>query len=109
MSKETNSGIQIFSKVANVSDFYDLVKMCLPSQGAIEIQNDSPETEHSWHTHDTDETLVILEGAVRFYYEEHEEICTPGDIIKIPRGIPHGSIASDVGAKYLIAFERIDI
>ena len=34
--------------------------------------------------HETDETLVILAGSIRFYWEEGERLCQPGDLIELP-------------------------
>lgn len=82
-----------------------IISQILPHQGSIEVQNDQPGKEHAWHTHPTNETLVILEGSVRFYYEGGERICSSGDIIHLPSHVRHGSIALDDGCIYLIAME----
>ena len=41
----------------------DLIFNALPDQGCIEIQRDVPGKEHAWHTHETDETIVVLDGS----------------------------------------------
>lgn len=82
-----------------------IISRILPEQGSIEVQHDQPGKEHAWHTHPTDETLVILEGSVRFYHEAGERICMPGDVIHLPAGIRHGSVALEDGAVYLIALQ----
>lgn len=89
-----------------LNDQASLVRTLLPKQGSIEIQHDQSGKEHAWHTHPTDETLVILEGSVRFYSEQGERVCTRGDVINLPVGVRHGSVALDNGAIYLIAMER---
>lgn len=81
----------------------------LPLQGSIEVQRDQAGKEHTWHTHTTDETLVIIEGGVRFYHEGGERICKKGDVINLPCGVKHGSVALEEGAIYMIAMEYIDI
>ena len=86
-------------------DPWALARRLLPQQGAIEVQNDVPGKEHTWHSHDVDETLAIVEGGVRFYWDGGERVCRPGDVIHLPAGMRHGSVALAEGAIYLIAFE----
>lgn len=86
-----------------------LVRKLLPHQGSIEVQHDQGGKEHAWHTHPTDETLVILEGSVRFYSEQGERVCERGDVINLPVGVRHGSVALEGGAVYLIAMERKEL
>ncbi|MEM9032130.1 MAG: cupin domain-containing protein, partial [Pseudomonadota bacterium] len=69
-----------------------------------EVQRDQPGKEHAWHDHETDETLVIIDGSVRFYWEGGEKVCGKGMVISLPAGTRHGSVALDQGATYLIAF-----
>lgn len=90
---------------ASLAGSAPIISKLLPRQGSIEVQHDQPGKEHAWHTHPTDETLVILEGSVRFYHEAGERICQPGDVIHLPAGLRHGSVALDDGAVYLIALE----
>lgn len=91
----------------DVKDLPNVIAKSLPDQGAIEVQRDVPGKEHFWHRHDTDETLVILDGRLRFYWEQGEQICAPGDVISLPAGTHHGSEALDRGATYLIAFHPV--
>lgn len=95
---------RIFSARVETDDWQALIHQLLPDQGAIEVQRDVPGKEHAWHAHDTDETLVILEGGVRFYWEGGETTCGPGTVIALPAGMRHGSVALARGAVYLIAF-----
>lgn len=100
----TERDFRIFSARVDTSDLGPLIHKLLPDQGAIEVQRDVPGKEHAWHSHTTDETLVILEGSVRFYWETGETICGPGSVIALPAGMMHGSVAQEQGAVYLIAF-----
>lgn len=95
---------RIFASRVDTSDLKPLIHKLLPDQGAIEVQRDVPGKEHAWHSHPNDETLVILEGSVRFYWDKGEKICGPGSVIALPAGMMHGSVALDQGAVYLIAF-----
>jgi|GEM_PF-1577159 Uncharacterized conserved protein, contains double-stranded beta-helix domain len=96
-----------FSRIpaASLSTAVPIITRLLPHQGSIEVQHDQAGKEHAWHTHPTDETLVILEGKVRFYHEAGERICEPGDVIHLPAEVRHGSVALDGGAVYLIAMQ----
>jgi quercetin dioxygenase-like cupin family protein len=81
----------------------------LPQQGCIELQHDAPGKEHPWHTHENDETLIIIAGALHFCWEEGSRICKAGDVIELPAGMRHGSIALDEGATYVIAFRKLGL
>jgi len=64
--------------------------------------------QHSWHMHDTDETIIVIEGMLHFYWEGGEEICRAGDVIQLPKGTRHGSIAINGNTRYIIAFGPVD-
>lgn len=95
---------RIFAMQIDTTDLYSLIWQLLPDQGSIEVQRDVPGKEHAWHCHETDETLVILDGSVRFYWDQGEKVCGRGTVISLPAGTMHGSVALDCGATYLIAF-----
>lgn len=95
---------RIFATRVDTTNLRPLLEQLLPDQGAIEVQRDVAGKEHAWHRHDTDETLVILDGRVRFYWDGGEKICGPGTVISLPAGMLHGSVALDRGATYFIAF-----
>ena len=100
-----------FSKLPEEKPDYldELVANFLPQQGAIEVQKDKPTKKHKWHSHETDETLVVLRGKMQFrYYDGKKNIskmCTSGDVIHLPKGVIHCSKASAEGATYLITTE----
>jgi uncharacterized protein YjlB len=83
------------------------LRALLPRQGCIEVQRDAPGKEHRTHSHPTDETLIIVDGALTVYADGVKYVCTKGDVIDLPGGTLHGSVASSEGAVYLIAFERL--
>jgi len=101
---QIETDVRIFSMEIDTTDLSSLIGALLPDQGAIEVQRDVPGREHSWHTHDTDETLVIIDGSVRFYWDNGEKVCQKGTVISLPCGVPHGSVALEDGATYFIAF-----
>jgi quercetin dioxygenase-like cupin family protein len=90
-------------------DLKGLITQLLPDQGAIEVQRDVPGKTHAWHSHPTDETLVILDGELHFYWGGGEAICGPNTMICLPSGVPHGSTALGEGATYLIAFHQAEV
>ncbi|WP_238548013.1 cupin domain-containing protein [Meridianimarinicoccus roseus] len=100
---------RIFSTEVDTTNLRPLLMRLLPDQGAVEVQRDVAGKEHAWHRHNTDETLVILEGSVRFYWDQGEKICGPGTVISLPAGMMHGSVALDGGAVYLIAFHSVNL
>lgn len=86
-----------------------VVKLCLPTQGSIEVQHDQAHKEHHWHKHQTDETLVLISGSFEFEWCEGKVICGPGDLIELPRGVLHRSKAMKRGALYVIVPHRINL
>jgi mannose-6-phosphate isomerase-like protein (cupin superfamily) len=94
---------------ASSYDVAGLIRKALPDQGCIEVQRDVPGKEHAWHTHEVDETIIILDGGLRFYWHGGERLCRPGDVIALAAGTPHGSVALAAGATYLIAFHTVHI
>ena len=87
----------------------EILDRCLPGQGCIEIQRDAPGREHAWHQHETDETIVVLDGRLWFFCEGWEVVCKRGDVILLPKGTRHGSRARDGAVTYLIAFHLVEI
>lgn len=100
---------EVHSKRVDVSDIAGLIERLLPDQGCIEVQRDVPGREHAWHMHDVDETIVVIDGALKFYWENGEQICGPGDVVSLPAKTRHGSVAQEHGATYLIAFQPVRI
>jgi len=96
-------------EAVHLADPTALIFRMLPVQGSIEIQHDAAGKLHDWHAHDTDETLIILHGSVRFFSEVGERLCRPGDVIKLPCGVRHGSEALGEGAIYLIALRLLEM
>lgn len=90
---------------------YDTIKRALPHQGAVEVQQDQPGKVHDWHTHDTDETLLILEGSLVVQVEDGDAVVqrqyVPTERILLPKGTKHKSVASEEGAIYVIAFRLL--
>lgn len=103
------SDFRIFSTQIDTSEWKSLITRMLPDQGCVEVQRDVAGKEHAWHRHATDETLVILDGEVRFYWDQGEKICGPGTVITLPAGTLHGSVALAGGATYLIAFHQVEL
>lgn len=90
-------------------DIFSLLYKMLPQQGCIEFQRDEPLKCHKWHQHQNDETLVIIEGGLTFYYDDVTVYCNPGDVIFLPSMKRHQSIASESGCVYAIATEFVDL
>lgn len=43
-----------------------------------------------WHTHpDSDETFLVLDGAVVITFEDGEVVVGPGEMLTVPRGVRH--------------------
>jgi len=106
---QTDGARPIFSPRLETADLRPLLKQLLPDQGSIEIHRDVAGKEHAWHRHGADETLVILDGYVRFYWDQGERLCGPGTMISLPAGTMHGTVALEGGATYAIAFHQVNL
>jgi mannose-6-phosphate isomerase-like protein (cupin superfamily) len=92
-----------------VPEVPDLLLKILPDQGCIELQRDRPDKLHDWHSHHVDEILIVLKGGLDFEWDHGRELCRPGDVIELPAGCRHKSVAAETGAIYLIAFRRKNV
>lgn len=46
--------------------------------------------EFVWHAHaDTDETFLVVAGALRMQFRDREEVLQAGEMIVVPRGVEH--------------------
>lgn len=106
---DIDNDVRIFTTKVDVTDLAALLEKVLPDQGGIEIQRDVEGKEHTWHRNPSDETIVILEGALRFYWDQGEKICGRGTVISLPAGMMRGSVALKGGATYLIAVHPVDL
>ena len=61
----------------------------LPPQGCVELQHDAAGKVHHFHTHPVDEILLILKGALKFWWEGEMRVVRPGDTIILPAGTLH--------------------
>jgi len=108
MISSPKKSVVVHSAAADLLNFKDLIERCMPKQGCIEFQNDQSGKEHSWHQHDTDETIIMLRGQLLFYWDGGEVICKSGDVIELPKGVRHGSKAIFGDVQYLISFAKVD-
>ena len=109
MNNTQNSDVRIKTSLVNSKNLTGIINACLPKQGAIEVQHDQEGKEHSWHTHDTDETIIVIDGMLKFCWQGGETICHAGDVIELPKGVRHKSIAINGNAKYIITFKHVDL
>jgi uncharacterized protein len=108
-TKDGGRMIRILEKRLPVPALPALLLNALPQQGCVELQRDLPGKAHEWHSHDSDETLIVLQGTLDFEWERGRQQCRPGDVIELPAGYRHRSVATGSGALYLIAFRRLDV
>ena len=109
MKQDSNEQVKVRRRIASSIALEQLVEICHPRQGAIEIQHDKPGKQHAWHKHDSDETIIIIDGDMHFVWEAGEATCMAGDVINLPLGMLHGSTAGADGATYIISFRTVEI
>lgn len=98
----------LFSHV-DVAHLRGLLDRVLPDQGAITVQRDVEGKDHAWQRTSCEETVVILDGALRVYWDQGEKICGAGSVISVPAGAMRGSTALKGGATYLIASHTVNL
>jgi mannose-6-phosphate isomerase-like protein (cupin superfamily) len=60
--------------------------------------------EFVWHHHDTeDEMFLVVAGALRMKFRDHEELVRPGEFLIVPRGVEHLPAATE--ATQVLLFE----
>jgi len=79
----------------------------LPEQGSVELQHDGPGKVFTWHQHNLDEQLYVIEGGMTLFWVGadngyHEQRVTEGALIDLPAGTVHGSTAGASGCNYVI-------
>jgi quercetin dioxygenase-like cupin family protein len=63
---------------------------------------DGPGATYAPHTHDEDESLWVLAGAITFGADGRELRLGPGDRLMLPAGTVHTARAGAAGATYLV-------
>lgn len=46
-----------------------------------------------WHSHVNEQVTMILEGALKFIFEDGETVVRPGQVLLIPPHVPHSALA----------------
>ncbi|HEY2598022.1 MAG TPA: cupin domain-containing protein [Candidatus Dormibacteraeota bacterium] len=53
------------------------------------------------HTHPVDETLYVLDGAIRVHIDGHDHELSQGGVAMVPRGVPHAFKVMSESARLL--------
>jgi quercetin dioxygenase-like cupin family protein len=48
-----------------------------------------------WHAHDADQMIYVLQGALRALVDGHDVTVREGEVLHVPRGVPHQAEALD--------------
>lgn len=66
---------------------------------AVKVQG-----EFVWHHHEQeDEMFLVMAGALRMKFRDHEEVIRAGEFIIVPRGVEHLPVAD--GETHVLLFE----
>ncbi len=56
----------------------------------LQTQHEPPDFGPPMHIHhDAAETFYVLEGEYQMYLEDRQELCPPGTLVHVPRGVAH--------------------
>jgi len=67
---------------------------------------DAPGADYQPHSHDHDESIWLVDGAITFGVGGRDYRLGPGDRLMLPRGTVHTARAGSAGAAYLIGERR---
>ena len=97
----------IFSKAArSVPVDFPAVKADWQSEGfSFGIFRDPPGQEWNNFTHQSDEYVLVAEGRIKIDVGSETAICEPGDLVCIPREVPHSlKTLSSTGSIWLYGY-----
>ena len=92
----------------NIMKSLDEMKKELVKQGYSEIYEwtDNPNYEYPSHKHDTDTTLIVLEGEITVTIEGKTKKYSTGETVFVPAHKNHYAKVGSKGASYLVGEER---
>lgn len=88
---------ETYLRVRNVDDLEG--GLFAGSEHGARVTVELVEAEQSWHTHDTEEVVVVVEGAATFFLGEHQaRIVRARQVVRIPAGISHRCVGARFSA-----------
>jgi mannose-6-phosphate isomerase-like protein (cupin superfamily) len=93
MSESPNT-VNLLEKLALVKDFWSPAIVGELNESYVKVVK--LKGEFIWHHHDSeDELFLVVKGALRMKFRDHESIIRPGELIIVPRGVEHLPIADE--------------
>lgn len=93
MSESPNT-VNLLEKLALVKDFWSPAIVGELNESYVKVVK--LKGEFIWHHHDSeDELFLVVKGALRMKFRDHESIIRPGEFIIVPRGVEHLPIADE--------------
>jgi quercetin dioxygenase-like cupin family protein len=81
----------------------DDAKRLLEAEGfEVVCWSDAPGRNYAPHSHERDESLWMIAGAMTFVIDGRAYRVEAGDRLTLPRGVVHDAQAHEAGARYLI-------
>lgn len=77
---------------------------------SVEIVEAEPHAAQDWHTHETEEVVVVVDGAATYYLGRWQaRIVRAGQIVRIPGGVTHRYVNGDAELRAVSAFGAADV
>jgi mannose-6-phosphate isomerase-like protein (cupin superfamily) len=93
MSESPNT-VNLLEKLALVKDFWSPAIVGELNESYVKVVK--LKGEFIWHHHDSeDELFLVVKGALRMKFRDHESTIRPGEFIIVPRGVEHLPIADE--------------
>jgi len=93
MSESPNT-VNLLEKLALVKDFWSPAIVGELNESYVKVVK--LKGEFIWHHHDNeDELFLVVKGALRMKFRDHESIIRTGEFIIVPRGVEHLPIADE--------------
>ena len=91
---ESPNTVNLLEKLALVKDFWSPAIVGELNESYVKVVK--LKGEFIWHHHDSeDELFLVVKGALRMKFRDHESIIRPGELIIVPRGVEHLPIADE--------------
>lgn len=94
------SPVDLRAKLALVSEHWSPKVVARLNDHEIKVVK--LEGEFVWHTHDTDELFLVLDGRLRIQLRDGEVALGPGQLHVVPRGVEHCPITDGEVSAVLI-------
>ena len=83
------------------------IRTCAAERMMLSLVNLEPHSVVEEHSHPHEQVGMVLRGRVTFFIGGEEKTLRPGDMFRIPGGVPHRVVVLDQPARVLDIFNPV--